>query len=122
LRFPSLALTPLFACALLGWTVETGATPPGGGGEADVASGPVESPRSELRDLVERFATDRGALQRRYPVEPSTERTERVKGFYAEWQARVRSVAFEPLGVEGRIDYVLLRNRIDYELRLLARG
>jgi hypothetical protein len=76
---------------------------------------------SELRDLVELFATDREALSRRYPVESSPERFARLVRFYDEWSARVDAVDFAPLGVEGRIDHVLLRAKLGYEKRLLAR-
>lgn len=76
---------------------------------------------SELRDLVTAFSLDRQALRRRYPVQTSPERNERFKRFYDEWHQRVEAVDFDRLGVEGRIDHLLLRSRVDYEKRLLAR-
>jgi len=76
---------------------------------------------SELRDFVERFSTDRAALSRRYPVEQSPERIARLKPFYDDWKGQLARTSFEPLGVEGRIDHVLLRHQLDYELRLLER-
>ncbi|MGH9392228.1 MAG: DUF885 family protein, partial [Vicinamibacteria bacterium] len=85
------------------------------------ADEPPVAAESELRDLVERFVTDREALSRRYPVESSPERFARLARFYEEWKARVEAVDFEPLGVEGRIDHVLLRTGIDYQRRLLSR-
>ena len=88
---------------------------------ASRAESPPVAAESELRDLVSWFSTDRQALGRRYPVDASPERLERRGRFLDEWQKRVEAVDFEPLGVEGRIDHVLLRNRIDYEKRLLAR-
>jgi hypothetical protein len=80
-----------------------------------------EPPASELRALVEAYSVDRGALLRRYPVERSPQRTDRLKGFYREWRERVDAVGFEPLGLEGRIDHLLLRNELDNETKLLAR-
>jgi len=85
------------------------------------AAGPAVSTESELRDLVERFATDRITLLRRYPMEQSPERFARLKRYYTDWQTRLAAVNVEPLSVEGRIDYVLLRNRLDYDLKLLGR-
>lgn len=85
----------------------------------DVSGGPAAE--SELRDVVESFSLDLGALQRRYPVEASPERTSRLKTFYADWKARAVGIEFDRLGVEGRIDHVLMRSRIDYEMRLLGR-
>src|SRR3990172_1910713 len=84
------------------------------------AEKPPVAAESELRDLVERYVTDREALARRYPVESSPERFARLARFYGEWKARVEAVDFEPLGVEGRIDHVLLRTGIDYQNRLLS--
>jgi hypothetical protein len=85
----------------------------------DAAFGPASE--SELRDVVERYSLDLLALQRRYPVEASSERTARLEKFYADWKARASAIDFDKLGVEGRIDHVLLRSRIDYEARLLGR-
>jgi hypothetical protein len=85
------------------------------------ADPPPVAATSELRDLVERYVIDRDALSRRYPVESSPERAERLARFYAEWKDRVESIDFEPLGVEGRIDHLLLRTALEYQKRLLAR-
>ena len=85
------------------------------------AETPPVTAESELRDLVSWFSIDRQALGRRYPVDASPERIERIGQFMDEWMRRVEAVEFEALSVEGRIDHVLLRNRIDYEKRLTAR-
>lgn len=86
----------------------------------DPAGPPVAE--SELRDMVDRYGIDRAALQRRYPVELSPERFARLTRFNEDWKARADTLAFDVLGVEGRIDHVLLRNEVEYELRLLARA
>ncbi len=75
---------------------------------------------SELRELVERFTTDRGILLRFYTI-ASPVRRARVGAFYKAWQGHLRDVAFEKLGVEGRIDYVLLQNHLANSLLLLDR-
>jgi hypothetical protein len=85
------------------------------------ADDPPVAAESELRDLVDRYSTDLDALSRRYPVASSPERLLRLARYYDEWKARAEKVDFEPLGVEGRIDHVLLRNEIEYEKRLLSR-
>jgi hypothetical protein len=84
-------------------------------------AGPPRGTESELRDLVERYSLDRQGLLRRYPVDLSPERTARLKKYYADWEARVASIEFEPLGVEGRIDHIVLRRKIGAELRLIER-
>src|SRR5262249_26875814 len=83
-------------------------------------SGPVVT-ESDVRDVVERYEADHDALERRSPVRPSAARLARLRQHDLEWKARVEAVDFDGLGVEGRIDHVLLRNRIDYNVRLLDR-
>jgi hypothetical protein len=85
------------------------------------AEKPPVAAESELRDLVDRYSTDLDALSRRYPVPSSSERFARIAQYYDEWKKRVEDVDFEPLGVEGRIDHVLLRTELAYEKRLLGR-
>ncbi len=76
---------------------------------------------SELRDLVERYGTDRATLLRRWHVEYSPMRRQRLGEFLAGWQEQLGRVDFDQLGQQGRIDYVLLRTKLDYEAQLLAR-
>jgi uncharacterized protein (DUF885 family) len=85
------------------------------------ASGPPVTAQSELRDLVDRYETDRSALLRRYPVERSPQRLKRLAAFYRDWGREVGALDFGRLGLEGRVDHVLLRNEVDYEAKLLAR-
>ncbi len=76
---------------------------------------------SELRDAVERLIVDRSALARRYSDDQAGERRAALTEFTRAWRARVDQIPFEPLGQEGRIDYVLLRTRLDYQLKLFER-
>jgi len=86
------------------------------------ASGFPVSAESELRDLVDRYEADRSALLRRYPVERSPQRLTRLKAFYQDWGRQVGALDFDRLGLEGRVDHVLLRNEVDDESKLLARN
>lgn len=74
---------------------------------------------SDLRLAVTRFLEDRAAIDRRYEVEYSPVRQERFREFYLGWQERMSEVDFDALNHEGEIDYVLLRNRIAFELEML---
>ncbi|MDQ6830588.1 MAG: DUF885 domain-containing protein [Gemmatimonadota bacterium] len=76
---------------------------------------------SELADVVERYSTDRGALTRRYDAAGSPDQRKRMRDFYQAWSARLREVDFAKLGLEGRIDYILLGDRLGHELQLLDR-
>ena len=76
-----------------------------------VTDAPEVAP-SELRDLVDRYETDRAALLRRYPVERSPQRRTRLEAFYGDWKRQVGAVDFGGLGLEGRVDHILLRNEL----------
>ena len=76
---------------------------------------------SELRELVERYVTDRKELERFYSVHGSELHQRRLREFLETWQARLTAVDFERLGVEGRIDHTLLRTLLGHELTLIGR-
>jgi uncharacterized protein (DUF885 family) len=76
---------------------------------------------SELAAVVSRYQSDRAALGRRYGVEYSPARTKRFEEFTGQWLARLRDLNFDRLSQEGRVDYVLLRNELEYEQYQLGR-
>jgi hypothetical protein len=71
---------------------------------------------SDLRTAVTRYVEDRAAIQRRYPVQFSPVRIERLRKFHESWRQRLGEVDFDNLNHEGQIDYILLRNRINHDL------
>lgn len=81
----------------------------------------VDASSSAMRAVVERFADDRSALYRRYDAPHSPERLERLRAFYEGWRQRLLEIDVDRLGVEGRIDYVLLDNELRYQLHELER-
>ena len=76
---------------------------------------------SELRDMVTRYSTDRAALLRRFSVEHSQEQVDRLREFHDAWLAQLGKIGFVKLSQEAKADYVLLKGRLTYELRLLDR-
>jgi hypothetical protein len=76
---------------------------------------------SELRDLVDRFSNDRAAILRFYTIPGSATRRARMHAFYGGWQNALAAVNFDGLSQEGRVDFVLLRTKVDYEDALVAR-
>ncbi|HUF23166.1 MAG TPA: DUF885 family protein [Vicinamibacterales bacterium] len=82
---------------------------------------PLVAAASELRDLVERYGQDRQALARFHTVPGSDVRRERFRAFNRAWLAALPTVDFTKLSQQGRVDYVALRNEIEYELALLDR-
>lgn len=75
--------------------------------------------QSDLRVAVARYDEDRAALMRRYDVPYSPGRRERLREFYRGWLGSLRDLDFDGLNHEGRVDYVLLRNQIEFELEML---
>ncbi len=74
---------------------------------------------SDLRTVVTRYTQDRAAIDRRYPVAGSSERIARLRTFAEGWRTRLPDLDFDALNYEGQLDYIALRNRIDYELASL---
>ncbi len=75
---------------------------------------------SEMRDFLERFATDRSGLNRFYNIPTSPVRLNRIKRFYSEQQDALEEIDFYSMGRDGRIEYLLLKNLLDYELRSIT--
>src|SRR6185295_11818383 len=74
---------------------------------------------SEMRSAIERYTVDRGSLTRSYPVTVSRARRERFKKFYSDWLASLQSLDFDSMSQDGKIDYLLFKNHLEYELRQL---
>lgn len=74
---------------------------------------------SDFRGVVTRYREDRSALLRRHDVELSPVTIERMQAFYLTWLDALARSDFDGLNHEGQIDYVMLRNRIEFELELL---
>ena len=75
--------------------------------------------QSDLRVALERYAEDRAALHRRYDVEFSPTLRARLRLFYAGWQDRLDDFDFDDLNHEGQADYIMLSNRLVFELEML---
>jgi len=74
---------------------------------------------SVMRGIIDRFAADQGALARSYPLAMSDARRERMAAFYAERAKVLAAVDFDKLDRAGRVDYVLLKNTIEFEQKEL---
>ena len=80
----------------------------------------VRTDSSAMIPVVERFAEDRDALRRRYDAQ-APRRWRRLRAFYHGWLDELEAMDFERLGVEGRVDHVLLQNEIRSALFRLDR-
>lgn len=73
-----------------------------------------------MRAEVEAYQADRGLLGRAYFVPLSAERRGRMRAFQGEWLGRLEGIEFEELDVEGRVEWVLMRNLLRRELAQLG--
>jgi uncharacterized protein (DUF885 family) len=72
-----------------------------------------------MRAGIERYTADRGSLTRSYPVATSTARRARFKKFYEDQLAALKTLDFDSMSQDGKIDYLLFKNHLEYELRQL---
>ncbi|HEV8137742.1 MAG TPA: DUF885 family protein [Pyrinomonadaceae bacterium] len=74
---------------------------------------------SEMRAAIERYTVDHGSLQRSFPVATSPARRERFRNLYNDWLASLQKLNFDSMSQDGKIDYILFKNHLEYELRQL---
>ena len=79
----------------------------------------LDRSNSEMAAPIERYIADRATIVRTYPIEISETRRRRLATFYSEWSDRMAQMKFDVLSPEGRIDYVLLKNHLQHEVRQL---
>jgi len=89
------------------------ATPP------NIAAAETSARESEMRPIIEYYVVDRGSLLRSYPVSISPARRERFRKFYSDALERIQKLNFDSMSQEGKVDYLLLRNHLEHEMRQL---
>jgi uncharacterized protein (DUF885 family) len=101
-------------------TVSGHAATPAGGEKRPPPALEFDASLSPMRARVERFSTDWAALLRCYDVALSDNRRQRLEAFYRQQSDALKGVDFDKLDQAGRIDYLLLRNKIEFESKQLA--
>ncbi|UCC26716.1 MAG: DUF885 family protein [Gemmatimonadales bacterium] len=76
--------------------------------------------QSDMRVAILRYEEDRSALMRRYDIPLSPVRRARLERFYQGWLDALDDMDFDALNHEGKVDYVLLRNRLGFEMEMLG--
>src|SRR5215813_7628104 len=79
----------------------------------------LDSSKSEMRPVIERYVADRGSLSRSYPVESSPARQARFKQFYSEWLASIGKMNFDAMSQDGKVDYALFKTHVEHEQQQL---
>ena len=71
---------------------------------------------AELEDFVRRYAADEGDTAKFYDLAWSEARFDRLERLQHDWQAKLKTVDFDALGQAGRVDYLLLQDKLAEEL------
>jgi uncharacterized protein (DUF885 family) len=86
--------------------------------KSTAAPGPTRSPNAEGPDLpalIQEFEADSEQVMHFYDLPWSEQRSERMNQLLHQWQQRLLSLNFDGLDQPGRIDYLLLRNKLEAE-------
>ncbi len=67
------------------------------------------------------FRADRAALQRKYTLTETSEYYDRMNTLYNEWLGFLGEYDFDPLPVNGRVDFLVFRNHLKRELYFLEK-
>ncbi len=74
---------------------------------------------SPTRGLIDRHRQDQGALERLYNIELSPAHRDRLARLYRDSLAALESLDFNQLEQSGRIDWLLFRNHLNFQLHEL---
>jgi uncharacterized protein (DUF885 family) len=77
----------------------------------------VDTSQSEMRPLIERYSSDRSILNRSAASSLSSKRHARMREFYDGWLETIAKLDFDEMSLDGRVDYLLFRNQLEYEQR-----
>ena len=73
--------------------------------------------QQSMAALVQRYQLDYASLDHLYTVRNGGARNSQFQRFYRDWHAALDALPFDSFGVEDRIDWVMLRNQIEFEQR-----
>src|SRR3954463_1110415 len=75
---------------------------------------------SNLQDFVREFSADWGSVQSFYDLPWAEARFDRMDALFKDWNDHLGAVDFNALNQQGRIDYLLVRNKLEHERASLA--
>ena len=76
-------------------------------------------PPGELEPMIRSFQADYESLRFKYSVSMSEKRSERFKEFFEQHLEELAKVDFDELSQDGKVDYLLLKNKLRQELSQL---
>jgi len=104
---------PGAAAELPGWAAD----PP----EVDAL---VEAARaeSELRTVLPAYSSGQRAMRASLDGLDTQAAADKQQAWYRSWLEEMAALDFDALSLEGKVDYIGLRNRIEFELAMVAEG
>lgn len=81
---------------------------------------PANSGAAGMPLLIARFVADRQDALNAFALPGAPIRFDRLEFLYRQWQDRLRTVAFESLPYTEKVDYILLRSKLEQELDSIA--
>jgi len=84
------------------------------------AKPPTKQPAADMAELIRLYGIDYGSVSRFYELPWSEIRLDRMEKVITEWQERLNAVNFDALDQQGRIDWLLLRNKLTSESARLS--
>jgi hypothetical protein len=81
---------------------------------------PLDTGTSETRPVIERYQVELRDVERVYALPGSTVRQAKLEGFYAEQFRLLEAIHFDALSQAGKVDYLLLRSRLERERKQLS--
>ena len=82
----------------------------------------LASPADRMPAILARFASDRAAIERRYPNAYSPLRFAKLTDYFATWQAALEQLPFDEFTRPDRLDWLLFRNLLTRESERLQRS
>ena len=82
---------------------------------------PLDAQDSEIRPVIERYEVEVRNLNRVYGAPGSPTRRAKLEKFFADQSKLLEAVNFDALGQAGKVDYLLLRDRLQSEVKQLGR-
>src|SRR5262245_8251372 len=84
----------------------------------------IKTPPSEMKPVIQRYGQDRGGTGRMAAARGETpartpERIAQLRKHYTDWLDALAKLDFDSFSQDGKVDYLLLRNLIQRELRRL---
>lgn len=75
-----------------------------------------------MPSLINRYQADYSALTNRYKIHNGSARQAQLQAFYQQWLDATGALQFDSYGVDDRIDWIMFRNQLAFELRELDAG